>query len=80
MVTASFPAVAATWGTYFALIPVNFGEAPLVSEMMNVLAGSFESGPSGSLRIFKVSSPVLVTVATTLRFSTVFTASGPKGH
>jgi hypothetical protein len=64
-------------GTYFTLMPVNIGERPLASVMVNVLAGSFERGLRGSLRIFKVSVPVLVTVATSLRFSTSVTVSEP---
>ena len=77
MVRASPPAAIAADGTYLALIPENAGLRPLASVMANVLAGSFDRGLRGSFKIFRVSVPVLVTVAVTLRFSTLVTASGP---
>lgn len=59
------------------LIPVNLGLFPEESVIENVSAGSFDSGPRGSLRSFKVWSPVFVTVATTFKFLTPSTVSGP---
>lgn len=71
------PAAAAASGEYLTLIPVKAGLEPLESVMSKVLAGIVDRGPWGSLRIFKVWSPVFVTVATTLRLSTPLTDSGP---
>lgn len=70
---------AATSGTYFTLAPVKVGFAPVASlVILKVSAGSFDRGLRGSLRSLRVSSPVFVRVAVTLRFSTVLTDSGPK--
>lgn len=64
-------------GTYLALMPVNAGEAPAESDIVNVFSGRVDSGVRGSLRSFKASSPVLTKVATTFRSATVSTAVGP---
>ncbi len=69
---------AATAGTYFTLIPVKEGVAPVASlVILKVSAGNFDRGLRGSLSNLTVSSPVFVRVAVTLRFSTVLTDAGP---
>ena len=69
---------AAVLGTYFSLIPVNEGWAPLASVIINVSVGSLFNGPRGSLRTFRVSPPVLVIVATIWRCSIESTACAPE--
>lgn len=71
------PTATAVLGTYLSLIPVKAGLAPEASVIEKVSVGRVERGPRGSLRIFKISSPVLVTVATTFKLSTPSTAAGP---
>ena len=69
---------AATSGTYFTLAPVKVALVPVASlVILKVSAGNLDRGLRGSLRSLRVSSPVLVRVAVTLRFSTVLTDSGP---
>ena len=69
--------LAARLGEYFTLTPVKLGLAPLSVVMLKVLAGRVLRTVRGSLRSLRVSSPVLVTVATTFKFSTPSTAAGP---
>ena len=68
---------AALSSEYLTLTPVKSGLAPSPVVMANVLAGRVCRAPRGSLRSLRVSSPVLVSVATTLKFSTPSTASAP---
>lgn len=75
---SSLPTATALAGTYLTLIPVKDGTAPAASLIANVSAGSLFNGPLGSFSSFKVSSPVFVTVVTTLRFWTPSTESGPE--
>ena len=68
---------AASMREYLTLTPVKSGLEPSSVVMSKVLVGRTCSAPRGSLRSLRVSSPVLVTVATTLNLSTPSTASGP---
>ncbi len=60
------------------MTPVKPGLAPSAFVIENVSAGMVERGLRGSFKTFKVSSPVLVRVAETLRLETPLTAEGPK--
>jgi hypothetical protein len=74
---SSPPFAATVAGTYFTLTPVKVGLFPAALVMENVSAGIFDIGPRGSLRIVMFSLPMLVSVVTSLRFSTPSTESGP---
>ncbi len=78
--TVKAPSSAAVLGTYLSFMPVNEGVAPDPVEMANVSVGSLFKGPRGSFKILRVSSPVLVRVVVSLRFSTELTVEGPNTH
>ena len=69
--------VAASVGEYLTLKPMKSGLAPLSLVMMNASVGRVSRMLLGSLRSLTVSSPVLVRVVTTFRFSTLSTVAGP---
>ena len=62
---------------YLTLTPVKSGLAPSPVVMAKVLVGKECRALRGSLRSLSVSSPVLVMVVTTFKFSTPSTAAGP---
>ena len=68
---------AASMREYLTLTPVKSGLEPSSVVMSKVLVGRTCSAPRGSLRSLRVSSPMLVRVVTTFKFSTPSTAVGP---
>ena len=60
-----------------SLTPAKLGLEPSAAVMVNVSAGIVFKTLLGSLRSLRVSSPVLVSVVTTFKFSTPFTTFGP---
>ena len=62
---------------YSTPTPVKVGLEPSLAVMTNALVERVCRALRGSLRSLRVSSPVLVSVATTLKFSTPSTASAP---
>ena len=69
---------AASLREYLTLTPVKLGLVPSSVVIAKVFAGRECKALRGSLRSLRVSSPVLVRVVTTFRFSTPSTASGPE--
>jgi len=57
----------------FTLAPWNDGREPTGLAMLKVFSGKVFKTPRGSLRSFRVTSPVLVTVVVTFRFSNPLT-------
>ncbi len=64
-------------GMYLTLMPLKAGTAPDALEMPKLFVAYGDNSDVGSLRIFRVSSPVLVRVADTPRFATSTTESTP---
>lgn len=67
---------AATSGTYLAVAPVKAGRWLFASVMEKTSVGRVLKGLRGSFKSVKGSSPVLVIIASTLKFSMSVTTSG----
>ena len=66
--SVSIPVSPAT-SSLLALAPLNEGRDPVPLVMLKVFSGKGLKTPRGSLRSLRVSSPVLVTVAVTFKYS-----------
>ena len=64
-----------TTDAWFTLAPLNDGPEPVASVILKVFSGKVLKTPRGSLRSLRVWSPVLVTVAVTLKFPSPSTLS-----
>ena len=69
---------AALLGEYLTFTPVKAGLAPSLVVIAKVLVAKVCRALRGSLRSLRVSSPVLMRVVITLKFSTSFIVSGPE--